>query len=323
MFRSTPTYAGQGRSAGGWSPLEAALRRSADVAPATAAKWVTLTWCVLIAIDGVTGPHFSLNALYLVPLCFTTWCLGRLAGMAAGGMAVSATLWLNGFGDGLSAQASTVPMATAAWNAGMRVFAVAFVILFVSAFRRTFDRERQNARVDPLTGLGNRRSFRSESRRLELAAGRDRRILLCGLIDVDDFKGVNDRLGHAEGDEVLRVVARSLSSALRPYDVTARLGGDEFVFCLAVRDEAAAERKTEEIHGAVAEALAASGRLATCSLGATTGFDVATAMERADAMMYYAKAAGKGTWRFAAGAGSGGATGPGLPALPDARPEGG
>lgn len=275
------------------------MRRSADVAPSAAAGWAALSWCVLIAIDGMTGPHFSLNSLYLVLLCFTTWCLGRLAGMVSGMVAVSATLWLNGFGDGLSAQASMVPAATALWNAGMQLFAVAFVILFVSAFRRTFDRERQNARIDPLTGLGNRRSFRSESRRLELASSRDRRTLLCGLIDVDDFKGVNDRLGHAKGDEVLRVVARSLNAALRPYDVTARLGGDEFVFCLAVRDEAAAERKTREIHDAVTTALAEAGGMASCSLGATTGPDVATAMDRADAAMYRAKASGKGTWQFA------------------------
>ena len=278
------------------------MRRSADVAPATAAKWVTLTWCVLIATDSMTGPHFSLNALYLVALCFTTWCLGRIAGLASGLVGVLATLALNGFGDGLSAQASSVPMVTAFWNASMRLFAVAFIIFFVGAFRRTFDRERQNARIDPLTGLGNRRSFRSESRRMELSSARDGRILLCGLLDVDDFKGVNDRLGHAEGDEVLRVVARSLTSALRPYDITARLGGDEFVFCLAVRDEAAAERKTREIHDAVALALQSAGGVATCSLGATTGLDVATAMKRADAVMYHAKADGKGTWRFADGA---------------------
>ena len=285
--------------------------------------WLALAWCALIALDGMTGPHFSLNALYLVPLCFTTWCLGRFAGMASGGIAVSATLLLNGFGDGLSAQASMVPTATAAWNAGMRVFAVMFIILFVSAFRRTFDRERQNARIDPLTGLGNRRSFRSESGRLELATGRDRRVLLCGLIDVDDFKGVNDRLGHAEGDEVLRVVARSLTSALRPYDVIARLGGDEFVFCLAVRDEAAAERKTQDIHGAVAAALEGAGRLATCSLGATTGPEVASAMERADAMMYDAKAAGKGTWRFAPGVSSDVAVSTGSTELSEALVAGG
>lgn len=103
MFRSTPSHAGTKLVGGRWSPLEAALRRSADARSVVAIAWLALAWGDLLLVDGLTGPHLSLNALYLVPLCFTTWCLGRLAGMAAGGIAISATLWFNGFADGLSA----------------------------------------------------------------------------------------------------------------------------------------------------------------------------------------------------------------------------
>ncbi|WP_368077277.1 diguanylate cyclase [Sphingomonas faeni] len=82
----------------------------------------------------------------------------------------------------------------------MKTFSVIFIILLVGAFRRAFDRERANAQIDPLTGLGNRRSFQRECKRLELSALRDNRLLLCGIIDLDDFKEVNDRHGHAAGD---------------------------------------------------------------------------------------------------------------------------
>lgn len=255
-------------------------------------------WGAVLVVDGTTGPHIALNAVYLAPLCFTVWCLGRIAGLVSGVLVIAITLYLNGFGDGLSVQASTVSLSTGAWNAGARVFGVIFIILFVGAFRRTFDQERANARIDPLTGLGNRRAFKSECSRLELASARDERILLCGLIDIDNFKSVNDRHGHAAGDNVLRIVADAILSAVRPYDVTARLGGDEFAFCLAVRDAAAAVSKSDKIHGAVMAALNLTHYRATCSLGAATGADVVETLRVADQALYRAKNAGKGVWAF-------------------------
>ena len=281
-----------------WSPLEAALRRSAGLNRAVAAVWLSLMWSAVLVVDGTTGPHISLNAVYLVPLCFTVWCLGRIAGLVTGLVVVAITLHLNGSGGGPYAQGVTVLISTAAWNAGVRVFGVLFIILFVGAFRRTFDQERANALIDPLTGLGNRRAFKRECRQLELASARDDRILLCGLIDVDDFKAVNDRYGHAAGDDVLRIVSEALLSAVRPYDVTARLGGDEFAFCLAVRDMASAKRKCGKIHDALMAVLNQTGYGATCSLGAATGLDVVETLRVADQALYRAKDAGKSGWAF-------------------------
>jgi len=283
---------------GQWSPLESILRKSANLNRWIAAVWTTAAWLGLIVLDFVTGPSLSLNSLYLLPLCLMTWCVGRVAGLGAGIITVVVTLYLNGFGDGLSAQASSVSTAVAGWNAGMRTFGVIFVIFLVGAFRRTFDRERATAQIDPLTGLGNRRSFRRESKRLQLAALRDDRILLCGIIDLDDFKAVNDQHGHAAGDDLLNIVARTLVSATRPYDVTARLGGDEFAFCLAVRDEAVAERKASEIHHTLIAAMKTSAGEPTCSLGSATGRIVDDTLEAADKAMYAAKRSGKSRWAF-------------------------
>ena len=282
------------------TPLESVLRRSADLDASTAAAWIIAVWAGLMILDGMTGPHFSLNSLYLLPLCLATWCFGRLAGLTGGVITVVLTLHLNGFGDGLSAQASSIPTTTAVWNAGMRTFSVIFIILLVGAFRRAFDRERANAQIDPLTGLGNRRSFQRECKRLELSALRDNRLLLCGIIDLDDFKEVNDLHGHAAGDQVLSLVAQALSSAVRPYDVTARLGGDEFAFCLAIRDGAAAERITGTIHRTLIAAMRESGWKSTCSLGAATGKDIEQVLNAADQAMYRAKFSAKGSWTFSA-----------------------
>jgi diguanylate cyclase (GGDEF)-like protein len=122
------------------------------------------------------------------------------------------------------------------------------------------------------------------------------------LIDVDDFKAINDRYGHVAGGDVLSIVADALLSAFRLYDVTARLGGDEFAFCLAVRDTASAERKSRETHDAVMAALTQADYGATCSLGAATGVDVADTLRVADQTLYRAKDAGKSKWIFEVGA---------------------
>jgi len=280
------------------TPLEMMLRRLASSSVRPAIGWIAAMWIVLVALDGITGPHYSFNSLYLVLLCMTTWCFGRIAGLASGTLAIAATLYLNGFGDGLSAQDSFVPAFAAAWNASMRGVGVVFIILLVGAFRRTFDQEQANALVDPLTGLGNRRSFERDCKRQELAAQRDRLILLCGVIDLDDFKAVNDQHGHAAGDDVLRVVAQALSTAVRPYDVTARIGGDEFAFCLTVPDDAAGQQKAGRIHEMVMAAMEASEWAATCSLGAATGIDAKQALRVADRVMYGAKSSRKSSWLF-------------------------
>ena len=271
------------------SPIEIALERTADLSVRRSTVRLALIWLLVVLVDFATGPQLTIQSIYLIPLCLTTWCLGRNVGLVSGAVGLAVTVALNGFGDGPSVHPATVPAAIAAWNVGMRILGIIFIILLVAAFRRAFDRERSHARVDPLTGLGNRRSFEIESRMLALAAARDQSVLLVGLLDLDDFKSVNDRHGHAAGDATLRLAATALASAVRPYDVAARIGGDELAFCLAVGDRAAAEQKVAAIHRSVSDALGASDWGTTCSLGATIDPDPSAALARADSAMYAAK----------------------------------
>jgi diguanylate cyclase (GGDEF)-like protein len=90
------------------------------------------------------------------------------------------------------------------------------------------DELRRAATHDPLTGLGNRRALEQDLR-TRLENGDD---VLVVYLDLDGFKAVNDRLGHAAGDEVLKIVAARLTSSLRASDLAARLGGDEFVLVI-------------------------------------------------------------------------------------------
>ncbi len=138
--------------------------------------------------------------------------------------------------------------------------------------------------LDPLTGLANRtglyRELARESHRVGLL-----------YLDVDRFKSVNDRYGHAEGDRVLQAVGESLRLATRPNDVVARIGGDEFVVIL----EGASEMTTQEVGVRICERIHASQELlgVTVSIGATWGTvsaDTAEAvLARADSSLYLAK----------------------------------
>src|SRR5262249_9386709 len=91
---------------------------------------------------------------------------------------------------------------------------------------------RHMAAHDPLTGLYNRRHFNELFHQLFAESDRYDSDLTCMMIDLDEFKSINDKLGHPAGDRMLILVADALRSALRASDVAARYGGDEFVLLL-------------------------------------------------------------------------------------------
>jgi diguanylate cyclase (GGDEF)-like protein/PAS domain S-box-containing protein len=147
---------------------------------------------------------------------------------------------------------------------------------------------------DELTGLPNRSLLED---RLALAVTRRQRDLdhLSVLfLDLDGFKEINDTLGHAAGDEVLRVIAGRLRAAVRPEDTVARLGGDEFVVLLDGLDHAAASETAATIEDALGEPIVVGGHTVAvvASVGVATAEAEDTARElvaRADAAMYRRK----------------------------------
>lgn len=100
------------------------------------------------------------------------------------------------------------------------------------AFTRSEDRLRTLAERDSLTGLYNRRSLLREGTRAFNRARAEQSALAVLMLDLDHFKRINDQLGHAAGDEVLRLVARTLENELRDEDIVGRVGGEEFVIIL-------------------------------------------------------------------------------------------
>ncbi|WP_328468159.1 EAL domain-containing protein [Actinoplanes sp. NBC_00393] len=153
---------------------------------------------------------------------------------------------------------------------------------------------RVRASYDSLTGLANRSHF-SE---LMLAHPGEAAVLL---IDLDDFKTVNDTMGHAAGDALLVTVAERLRGSVRDTDVVARLGGDEFAVLLPGTDPAGAGRVAEQMLHRLADPIDVQQHtlVTRASIGLTgtrTGDDPSVLLSNADIAMYEAKRRGKGMW---------------------------
>ena len=191
-------------------------------------------------------------------------------------------------------------------SAGGPVSALVGIARDVTEQKRSEQREREQAEQlarlafhDPLTGLANRALLHDRLAHALAHRGQQRSEVL--LLDLDDFKGVNDVSGHAAGDQLLVEVARRLLTCVRPEDTVARLGGDEFAILLEdTGADAGAEVVAERIQQALCERAVIGGRevVPRGSIGIGCNDDGTQdpdqMMLRADVAMYAAKADGKG-----------------------------
>lgn len=153
------------------------------------------------------------------------------------------------------------------------------------------------AHHDALTGLPNRTLLKDRLAQLLLYAGRFSTTLAVAFIDLDNFKLINDNLGHNAGDKVLQIIGRRLAAAVTARDTVVRLGGDEFVVLFL--DPPDAENWFEQLRAKIAEPIEISGHnlRVTCSAGLVTyptdGEDVEALLANADVAMYSAKESGR------------------------------
>jgi diguanylate cyclase (GGDEF)-like protein len=162
---------------------------------------------------------------------------------------------------------------------------------------RRFREARRLADLDALTGLHNRRYFHDTLDREVARAHRYHRELALAVYDLDDFKAVNDQIGHLDGDAVLAEAAERIRTVVRSADIPCRVGGDEFGVILPESSRVDAEQLSRRIQRAIdAEPLGQAGRL-TVSAGVAelNGNDDARSLfQRADSALYRAKATDKG-----------------------------
>ncbi|RDV24414.1 GGDEF domain-containing protein [Alteromonas aestuariivivens] len=163
-----------------------------------------------------------------------------------------------------------------------------------------FARLKKLATKDPLTGLGNRNGFNEAGSRLISRAERSGNTFALLMIDLDNFKAVNDTFGHQEGDRVLVEVANQINHALRGEDDAFRFGGDEFCCLLDCQDDTQLNCVSLRLNLQLQNAQFLLQRGISCSIGATIfrqGDTLGDLFERADNGLYQAKQAGKNTFQ--------------------------
>lgn len=158
---------------------------------------------------------------------------------------------------------------------------------------------------DPLTGLPNRRLLEDRIEQAVAFSSRLGQSLVIMLVDVDDFKHVNDTLGHSSGDELLKQISKRILGMLRKTDTLARFGGDEFVIVMQTHpDISGFDFVAEKILTEISRPFDISGRelYINVSLGLSLfpedGRDTETLVKNADTALYFAKSLGKKTFRF-------------------------
>ena len=249
--------------------------------------WGLLALGSLEMMDRIAGPPLFSHMLCFIPILLLTWFAGFWTGMIT---SVAGTLVI------LSTDVVT-GSSTSYWNVGVRLVSFLMLTSVLSALKSSLEDEREFGRIDFLTGISNRRSFTELA---EMEIDRARRYdypFTVIYIDLDDFKMVNDRFGHAMGDKLLRSFAQALRKKIRTTDLVARLGGDEFGILLPETSTEVAELLVRRLQDAGITLLQKKGCSLPFSMGVVTFLEPPASVDEmliiSDTVMYAAKKSGK------------------------------
>ena len=189
------------------------------------------------------------------------------------------------------------------WDFLILLATFGMVIYFLAIIKKLLEKEKNSARIDPLTGLPNRRFFYEKA---DIELNRARRFhypVSLAYIDLDNFKFVNDNMGHETGDKLLTAVSQRMKSTVRDYDIPARLGGDEFVILFPEINEMQIKAAIDKVREKITEIIIENQWPVTLSIGVITIKDIETVsleemIKRADHLMYSVKKNGKNSIVF-------------------------
>jgi diguanylate cyclase (GGDEF)-like protein len=253
----------------------------------------------LAAVAGLTvfkltiGQSVSVIDFLFVPIVAVGWfARRRWLGYAVAGIAAVDTAFV-------AMTAETQATLAAAAAAALVRFCLYLVVLeLLGMMRRERAGDQRAAFTDQLTGAANARAFKQTAGLEVERAQRYLGPISVAYLDIDDFKSVNDALGHGEGDHVLAQTGHVLRSTLRATDTAARIGGDEFAVLMPQTGSAGAAALMERVRGELDRLTLADGGHVCFSVGLATferpPSSVGELMSAADGMLYRAKRAGKG-----------------------------
>ena len=294
----------------GWEPLDAALERAAmDAAPdgillVDRGGTILMANAAMEAISGYGAAELRGQSVHrLLPPALREAHAGQFQGYFSGPsrrpMGMGRDLWLQ------RKDGTQVPVDVALGHTASGGGAAVAFVRDMSELRRLEARMHYQATHDTLTGLVNRWQFGQRLEQAIAESGRHGEPFALLLLDLDDFKAINDGYGHAAGDQVLIEVARRLKGALRASDTLARLGGDEFTVLLQpLGSPEEAERRAAQLLQVLCQPCQMHGF--ELNFGASLGIamfpadaaDAATLLRYADMAMYQAKERGRANYAF-------------------------
>ena len=264
--------------------------RPPQLTPARAGAVVALL-CALGVTHYLGGAHIGLYTFFVLPCALAAWSMGLSAGLLSAALSAAIVLASD------TTTQLEAPAEDLAINAALRLGLYSLVSWGVDTIGALLEQLQEASRTDSLTGLANRHSFLSRGTEEIERARRTLRPFSLLFLDLDGFKSVNDRFGHAAGDALLRRVGAVLRAQMRSIDVPARLGGDEFAVLLPETDGEGARRAAVSLHLNLQREFTALQYPVSASIGAATFPQPPAAFEHAitcaDRLMYSVKKGSK------------------------------
>jgi diguanylate cyclase (GGDEF)-like protein len=249
-------------------------------------------------IDLQMGTDVALSVFYLIPIVLCAWFVHESAGVAVSLLSGSLAAYDAEVVSGLIQRNVWVGV----WASVSRLIFFLVTVWLVGRLRRSMESIRQMAMTDSLTGVYNARAFFDFLQKELERSRRYKRPISLIYLDLDNFKTINDTLGHQAGNSALEAVAGALKASVRMTDIVARLGGDEFAVLLPETADADARAITIRAEENMVREMKANHWPLTYSAGVSTcSQEFCTAEELirvADDLMYQVKRSGKNGIRF-------------------------
>jgi diguanylate cyclase (GGDEF)-like protein len=251
-----------------------------------------LSIAVIGLMDSTTSEEISMGLFYIIPVSLMVWFVSRQFGIAAS--ILCTLIWA--CTDALTGQPHS-NVGFYFWNIAVRLSFLLTVTFLLSALKESLEHERNLSRTDYVTGAVNGRFFYDVTQMEIERLTRYKHPFALLYVDLDDFKNVNDLLGHTMGDMVLRTVVNNLRKQLRITDIVARLGGDEFAVLLPETGPQEAERVASKMQGFLVDVMRDNQWAVTFSIGVVTCVTAPDGVDEivkiADELMYSVKKNGK------------------------------
>jgi diguanylate cyclase (GGDEF)-like protein len=276
--------------------IDAALRRRSLHEIRSVALFLVL---IISVATYLLGYEISTSTFFLIPIALVTWYGDSRLGIYFALLCVLIGHLIDTLFATHIYSHPWIPYGNTIVRLGLFLITTQFLTLL----KVQLNSEEGLSRTDSLTGVMNVRGFAEVAEKMFELGARHGRPTCLAYIDMDDFKKVNDELGHSTGDQVLQTVGEVFLKSVRKTDVVCRLGGDEFAIALPETNEAGAKSAFNKLKKNLARSMQEQNWVVSFSIGVIS-FDLPPAdfdeaLKLADALMYQVKKNGKNNILFA------------------------